>query len=75
MQPEDLVRVIKNVGFFVLPSNFEPWGVVVHEFCAAGLPMLLSETVGSSSSFLINGHNGFLFKPNNHYDLLSKFKK
>ena len=75
MQPEFLVKEIKNAGFFILPSDFEPWGVVVHEFCAAGLPMLLSEAVGASTSFLIQGHNGYLFKTNNYNDLLSKIKK
>ena len=31
LQPHDLVKMIDSTGCFVLPSRFEPWGVVVHE--------------------------------------------
>src|SRR5690606_23915945 len=30
-QPEQLKETLRNAGVFVLPSRFEPWGVVVHE--------------------------------------------
>jgi len=61
MTSESLSNEALNAGCFVLPSRFEPWGVVVHEFAAAGLPLILSDSVGSSSSFLISGMNGFKF--------------
>ena len=64
LQPKDLVKLIKTSGCFVLPSRFEPWGVVVHEFAAAGLPLILSDAVGASDVFLINGANGFIFETN-----------
>lgn len=56
---------IKKSGCFLLPSIFEPWGVVVHEMSAAGLPLILSDKVGSRFHFLRNNKNGFLFNPNN----------
>jgi glycosyltransferase involved in cell wall biosynthesis len=61
MQPDELVSVICEVGCFLLPSRSEPWGVVVHEFAAAGLPLILSDEVGAASTFLIPGTNGYLF--------------
>ncbi|HRD39307.1 MAG TPA: glycosyltransferase, partial [Bacteroidia bacterium] len=35
-QPIELKEVMKKGGVFILPSTYEPWGVVVHEFAAAG---------------------------------------
>lgn len=61
MQPDDLINEIDNYGCLILPSLREPWGVVVHEFSAAGLPIIVSDSVGSGSSFVISGFNGFKF--------------
>jgi glycosyltransferase involved in cell wall biosynthesis len=69
LQPDLLVKEIANCGFFILPSKFEPWGVVVHEFAAAGLPLLLTYSVGAASTFLIPGYNGYILKNNNIKDL------
>jgi glycosyltransferase involved in cell wall biosynthesis len=61
VQPQNMLPWIKESGVFVLPSLFEPWGVVVHEFACAGLPMLLSNQIGSGASYLTEGVNGFTF--------------
>jgi glycosyltransferase involved in cell wall biosynthesis len=54
-----LVARAVGAGAFILPSRYEPWGVVVHEFACAGLPLILSDKVGSKSQFLIEGYNGY----------------
>jgi glycosyltransferase involved in cell wall biosynthesis len=64
MQPEQLMLEVANAGCFLLPSRGEPWGLVVHEFAAAGLPLIVSDVVGAASTFLISGLNGFSFKVN-----------
>jgi glycosyltransferase involved in cell wall biosynthesis len=69
LQPNLLVKEIERCGFFILPSKFEPWGVVVHEFAAAGLPLLLTYAVGAASTFLIPGYNGYIIKNNNPKDI------
>ena len=71
LQPRELVKLIESSGCFVLPSRFEPWGVVVHEFAAAGLPLILSDAVGASDIFLVNGVNGFIFQSKNAQSLKS----
>lgn len=63
VQPEKMVEVMKRSGVFILPSRFEPWGVVVQEFAAAGFPVLLSDAVGAADTFLVEGQNGFRFRP------------
>ena len=60
----------KKSHCFILPSLFEPWGVVVHEFATLGMPMILSEAVGARTSFLINNHNGYVFKTGSVDDLV-----
>lgn len=74
-QPKELKDLMCEPGVFILPSTFEPWGVVVHEFAAAGFPMLCSNKVGSTEVFLHDGKNGFLFKSGNRADLADKIKK
>ena len=64
MQPERLMEEVAHGGCFILPSRGEPWGVVVHEFAAAGMPLIVSDVVGAASSFLISGLNGYSFRTN-----------
>ncbi len=61
LQPEEMPEVMLQSSVFILPSHFEPWGVVVQEFAAAGAPLLLSDAVGAASAFLEEGGNGSLF--------------
>ena len=51
----------QTCSFFVLPSRYEPWGVVVHEMASSGMPLLLSNTCGAAHEFLIDGYNGYVF--------------
>ncbi len=50
-------------GAFVHPAFAEQWGLVINEACAAGLPILCSDTVGACSSLVKDGRNGFSFDP------------
>lgn len=61
MQPKELQRFAKDGGVFVLPSHFEPWGLVVQEFALSGFPLLVSNKVGAASQFL-TPKNGLIFK-------------
>jgi glycosyltransferase involved in cell wall biosynthesis len=75
MDPNQLIHQARDAGCFVLPSKTEPWGVVVHEFAAAGLPLLVSDVVGAASAFLLPGWNGFRFKANNPAALASAMER
>jgi len=65
VQPAQLESYIQQSSVFILPSVFEPWGVVVHEYAASGFPLLLSTEVGAGEQFLVDGNNGYFFKPGN----------
>ena len=45
---------------FALLSEREPWGVVVNEAAACGLPLVLSDRVGAAPDLLRDGENGCL---------------
>jgi glycosyltransferase involved in cell wall biosynthesis len=65
VQPAEMENFIRDTGVFILPSTFEPWGVVVHEFAASGFPILCSSKVGSCTYFLKNNENGYSFQAGN----------
>jgi glycosyltransferase involved in cell wall biosynthesis len=48
---------------FVLPSRREPWGLVVNEAMAAGLPVIVSNRCGCAEDLVEDGENGFVFDP------------
>ena len=50
-------------GCFVLPSTREPWGLVVNEAMAAGLPVIVSRRCGCAEDLVLPGANGFVFDP------------
>jgi glycosyltransferase involved in cell wall biosynthesis len=59
LQPNELLNVIAEAGCHIFPSKIEPWGVAAHEFCSAGLPLLMSNSAGSATVFLKESVNGF----------------
>jgi glycosyltransferase involved in cell wall biosynthesis len=63
VQPSRLPDVVARSGCLVLPSRFEPWGVVVHEAAAAGLPIVCTWVCGASTRFVVDGHNGVVMSP------------
>lgn len=48
---------------FIHPAKSEPWGLVVNEAAASGLPLLVSRTVGARYELVEQGANGYLFDP------------
>ena len=60
VQPSNLPRLMRSATSFVLPSAFEPWGVVLHEAAASGLPLICSEACRAGHHLLQHGKNGYL---------------
>ena len=57
---ESVVEAYVAADVFALLSRHEPWGVVVNEAAACGLPLVLSERVGAARDLLRDGENGVL---------------
>jgi len=75
VQPGDLAELSRDSGALILPSRFEPWGVVLHEFSSAGLPLIASTACGAAVELIAPGENGFLHRPGDPEDLLLQMKK
>lgn len=65
----DLVNAYKLANVFILPSSFEPWGLVVNEAMSAGLPCLVSDQVGAAWDLVEDRNTGYIFKNNDMDDL------
>ncbi len=66
---QELLPLYAAAGCFALPSTREPWGLVVNEAMAAGLPVLVSERCGCCEDLVVEGENGFIFSPENEVAL------
>jgi len=62
IQPEALPSLMHRVSSFVLPSRWEPWGVVIQEAAASGLPLLCSDACGAAVHLLQDNYNGYIFE-------------
>jgi len=67
----ELPKLYHEASCFILPSIFEPWGLVVNEAMAAGLPIILSDVVGALPDLLNEGKNGWKFGCRNETELVS----
>jgi len=60
---ESVVQAYAAADVFALLSRHEPWGVVVNEAAACGLPLVLADRVGAAGDLLRDGENGMLVPP------------
>lgn len=58
----DMPARYAQAAAFVLVSQSEPWGLVVNEAMAAGLPLAISAAAGCVEDLVHPGRNGFVFE-------------
>jgi glycosyltransferase involved in cell wall biosynthesis len=66
----ELPRYYDLCDVFVLPSDREPWGLVVNEVMNAGKPVIVTRTAGCAPDLVRDGENGFVV-PVGDVDLLA----
>ena len=64
----DLREIVGRAGCVIIPSLYEPFGIVALEGMAAGAPTVVARTGGLAE--IVEGTGaGLLFEPGNHHDL------
>jgi glycosyltransferase involved in cell wall biosynthesis len=51
-------KTLGAADLFVCPSENEPWGLVINEAVAAGLPVLVSDQCGAAEDLVVAGRTG-----------------
>jgi glycosyltransferase involved in cell wall biosynthesis len=69
LEQDQLAAAYHAADVLVLPSDREPWAVVVQEALAAGLPVVASDVVGAAHEIVKNGKSGRVFQAGNLADL------
>jgi 1,2-diacylglycerol 3-alpha-glucosyltransferase len=59
-QREDLAALYGLAEALVLPTHSDPWGLVVNEAMACGLPIIVSSVAGCSADLVEDGWNGYV---------------
>jgi glycosyltransferase involved in cell wall biosynthesis len=57
----ELPKFYALADVFVLPSENEPWGLIVNEAMAAALPVVVTEDVGAAADLVGHGDNGLVY--------------
>lgn len=57
----ELPRFFDLADVFVLPSQHEPWGLIVNEVMNAGRAVIVSDDVGSQPDLISDGQEGCVF--------------
>jgi glycosyltransferase involved in cell wall biosynthesis len=71
----DLPRYYGIADLFVLPSDVEPWGLVINEAMASGLPAVATRIAGAARDLIVEGQNGFLVPAGDAATLASILKQ
>ena len=74
-QIQELPGFYANAGAFVHPALEEPWGLVINEAMASGLPVLSSRNVGAAEELVVEGKTGFFFDPENPEEIAACLAK
>lgn len=60
VQPAHLPAEFARAGVFLLPSRLDPWGQVIVEAAASGLPVICTQACGAGAENVRDYHNGIL---------------
>ena len=67
--------ILRSADCLILPSRYEPWGMVIQEAAASGCTIIASKECGSSEVFVKDNKNGFLFNASDSNALLESMIK
>lgn len=59
----ELPALYASAGLLLFPTQWEPWGLVANEACAAGVPVLVSADAGCAGDLVLDGVTGRVLPP------------
>jgi glycosyltransferase involved in cell wall biosynthesis len=69
---DELLACYAFAKTLVVPSERDPWALVVNEGMASGLPVIVSRGCGSAQTLVYDGENGWTFDPGDARELAEK---
>lgn len=72
LQFNKLTMLYSIADLFVLPSRWEPWGLVVNEAMNFNLPVIVADKVGCANDLVKHNVNGYIF-PYDNSDKLAEY--
>lgn len=72
---DDVAKYYSAADCFVLPTFDDPFGLVIAEAAAAGLPIITTPYAGASREFVENGKNGYIVDPSDKNQLAFSMKR
>ena len=74
LEQQGVIEMLHAADIAVVPSHFEPWGLVVNEAMAAGLPVVASDRVGAVDDLVIDGETGVVYRSGDVGELASEME-
>jgi len=70
----ELIQFYSIADVFVLPSQSEPWGLVINEAMNFQIPIITTDSVGAAYDLIKEGQNGFVYEAGNVEALVNCLK-
>ncbi|MEZ4800751.1 MAG: glycosyltransferase family 4 protein [Flavobacteriales bacterium] len=74
LQGDALLNTIEDGAVFILPSHYEPWGVVVNEFAQSGYALALTPAIGAATYFN-TPKNCWMFEASSSENFIELFER
>lgn len=65
LEKEELANIYAHGAALVFPTHSDPWGLVVNEAMACGLPIIATSVAGCVANLVEDGWNGVVIPPAN----------
>ncbi len=74
LQREQLAEIYALADAFVFPTHSDPWGLVVNEAMACGLPIIASSVAGCVPDLVKHAENGLVVSPGDVDELVAAMR-
>ena len=75
LDPSELPALYARADIYALVSTYEPFGVVIREAAAAGLPIICSSVAGAAGDVAIDGRNAVLVDPHDADEVATALRR